>query len=246
MGSANPNAMWLFHRAFLVLCLFLAPIAARAQDVTAQPLEMQPSGEAYLKSLGYRGVETDVGYYDPTGVLPPLDTQQEPPKPLVPVDVEVEISPTVRVVTVTLAAAVLIGVLLIFLKFGAGLTLSLEGDVQNPARSRRLRGQTSLADIGPPADLQAILRTPDRRRALVMLVQAALARTVTANGVLLQPSWTMRDTLRHIPKGQAHLDALRALVMAGERVLFGNRDVSEEEFQAHVAMVRPLMTGPSA
>jgi hypothetical protein len=213
--------------------------------VTAQPLVIQPSGEAYLKSLGYRGIETDVGYFDPTGAVPALDTQQEPAKPPKPAEAETDIAPTARIVTMTLAAAVLIGVLLLFLKFGAGLTLSLEGDVQNPARSRRLRGQQSLADIGPPADLQAILRTSDRRLALVMLVQAALARTVAANGVLLQPSWTMRDTLRHIPKGQAHLDALRSLVMAGERVLFGNRDVTEDEFQAHVAMVRPLMTGPS-
>jgi hypothetical protein len=214
--------------------------------VTAQPLDIQPSGEAYLKSLGYRGIETDVGYFDPTGAVPALDTQQEPAKPPKPADAETDIAPTARIVTMALAAAVLIGVVLLFLKFGVGLTLSLEGDVQNPARSRRLRGAQSLADIGPPADLQAILRTSDRRRALVMLVQAALARTVTANGVLLQPSWTMRDTLRHIPKGQAHLDALRSLVMAGERVLFGNRDVTEEEFQAHVALVRPLMTGPAA
>lgn len=214
--------------------------------MTAQPLEIQPSGEAYLKSLGYRGIDTDVGYYDPTGALPALDTQQEPAKPPKPTEAEVDISTTARIVTVTLAAAILIGVLVLFLKYGAGLTLSLEGDVQNPARSGRLRGRQSLVDVGPPADLQAILATSDRRRALVMLVQAALARTVTANGVLQQSSWTMRDTLRHIPKGQVHLDALRALVLAGERVLFGNRDVTEDEFQTYVATVRPLMTGRQA
>jgi Domain of unknown function (DUF4129) len=246
MASANPIGMWHFRLACLVLCFSLSAPGARAQEVAAQPLEIKPSGEAYLKSLGYRGIDTDVGYYDPTGALPALDTQQEPAKPPQVGDAETDITPTARIVTTTLAAAVLIGVLLLFLKFGGGLTLSMEGDVQNPARSRRLRGQHALADIGPPADLQAILRTSDRRKALVMLVQAALARTVTANGVLLQPSWTMRDTLRHIPKGQAHLDALRSLVMAGERVLFGNRDVTEEEFQAHVATVRPLMTGPAA
>jgi hypothetical protein len=246
MASANPVVMRHFRLACLVLCFSLSALAAKAQDGAAQPLEIQPSGEAYLNSLGYRGIDTDVGYFDPTGVLPALDTQQEPAKPPKVDDVDTDISATARFMTVTLSAAVLIGVLLLFLKFGGGLTLSLDGDVQNPARSRRQRGAQSLSDIGPPADLQAILRTADRRRALVMLVQAALARTVTANGVLLQPSWTMRDTLRHIPKGQAHLDALRSLVMAGERVLFGNRDVTEEEFQAHVATVRPLMTGPAA
>ncbi len=235
-----------FQCAFLVLCFSLAPLAAGAQEVTAQPLEIKPSGEAYLKSLGYRGIETDVGYYDPTGALPALETRQEPQKAPTASDGTTETFVPSNLMMILVAAAILIGVLLIFLQFGGGLTFSLEGEVQNPSRSRRLRGQQAMADIGTPADLQAILTTSDRRRALVMLVQAALARTVAANGVILQPSWTMRDTLRHIPKAQVHLDALRALVMAGERVLFGNRDVSEEEFQAHVAKVRPLMTGPAA
>ncbi len=235
-----------FRCAILVLCLSLSPFAASAQEVTAQPLEIRPSGEAYLDSLGYRGIDTDVGYYDPTGALPPLETRQDPQKAPTESDGTTEIHAPSDLVIIVIAVAILIGVMLIFLQFGGGLTFSLEGEVQNPARSRRLRGQQSLADIGTPADLQAILTTADRRRALVMLVQAALARTIAANGVILQPSWTMRDALRHIPKAQAHLDALRALVMAGERVLFGNRDVSEEEFQSHVAKIRPLMTGPAA
>ena len=236
--------MWHFRFALLVLCFSLSAPRAKAQEVASQPLEIQASGEAYLDSLGYRGIETDVGYFDPAGALPALDTQQEPTEPVKSAEIEADISPIARLVTVALSAAVLIGVLVLFLKFGSGLTLSLEGDVQNPARARRPRGQGSLlAESGPPADLQAILRTHDRKRALVMLVQAALARTVMANGVLLQSSWTMRDTLRHIPKGQPHLDALRALVAAGERVLFGDRDVTEDEFQAYVETVRPLMTG---
>ena len=238
--------MWPFRLAFLVLCLALSPLAAGAQEVTAQPLEIGPSGEAYLKSLGYRRIETDVGYFDPTGALPELDTQQEPAKPRAADGDDVDIPTPTRTMMLVLAAAILIGILLAFVKFGGGLTLSLEGDVQNPARARRGRGSPNLAETGPPADLHAILTTSDRRRALVMLVQAALARTIAANGVLLQSSWTMRDTLRHIPKGQAHLEGLRSLVMAAERVLFGNREVTEEEFQAHVEAVRPLIAGRPA
>ena len=108
------------------------------------------------------------------------------------------------------------------------------------------RGAGGAASLPPLADLTAILQTSDRQRALVMLAQTALVRTVAANGVLLQPSWTMRDALRHIPAEQTHLEALRSLVATGERVLFGNREVSEVEFQAHVAGIRPLMTGVPA
>jgi hypothetical protein len=237
-----------FRLAFLVLCLALSPLAAGAQEVTAQPLEIGPSGEAYLKSLGYRRIETDVGYFDPTRALPELDTRQEPAKPKA-ADSQgqaADIPAPTRMMLLVLAGAILIGIVMVFLKFGGALTFSFESDVQNAARARRARGARTLAEAGPPADLQAILTTQDRKRALVMLVQAALSRTVAANGVLLQSSWTMRDTLRHIPKGEAHLDALRSLVMAAERVLFGNREVTEAEFQAHVEAVRPLIAGRPA
>ncbi|MFM7445728.1 MAG: hypothetical protein ACKO2N_17785 [Tabrizicola sp.] len=152
--------------------------------MTAQPLEIEPSGEAYLKSLGYRRIETDVGYFDPTGALPELDTRQEPAKPKAAADGEADLSFPARTTMIALAVAILIGVMLMVLKFGGSLTFSLEGDVQNPARARRMRGAHSMADSGPPADLHAILTTSDRRRALVMLVHAALARTIAANGVL--------------------------------------------------------------
>lgn len=228
------------------LGLSVSPSALAAQEAASQPLEIQPSGEAYLKSLGYRSIETDVAYFDPTKALPALDTRAEPASPPKPGDVPAGLPTTIRTLTIILAVALLIGIMLVVLQFGGNLSLSLQSDASNPARERRQRGLHPLAEAGPPADLQAVLVTADRRRALVMLVQAALARTVSANGVLLQPSWTMRDALRHIPKAQAHLDALRQLVHAAEGVLFGNRAVSEPEFQAHIAAIRPLMSGPAA
>jgi hypothetical protein len=237
--------MRLLVLACLCLGLSVSPSALSAQEAASQPLEIEPSGQAYLKSLGYRGIDTDVAYFDPTGALPALDTRAEPPAPRKPGDTTTELPSTVRTLGIILAAALLIAVMLLVLNYGGNLTLSLQDDAQNPARARRLRALHPLAETGPPADLQAILATADRRRALIMLVQAALARTIAANNVLLQPSWTMRDALRHIPTGQAHLDALRQLVHAGERVLFGNRDVTEGEFQAHIASIRPLMSGPA-
>ncbi len=239
----------LIHHAMrsccrLVFCvgLVLSPSGLTAQDAVPQPLEIGSSGAAYLKAIGYRGVETDVVYFDPTGAVPQLETGQIPaPPPKPPGDGLVETYSTARIVVIALAAAILIGLAVLVLRGAGNFTLSLQGDAQNPARSRRGVGTGAATQAGRPADMRAILATADRRLALVMLAQAVLVRTVLANGVLLQPSWTMRDALRHIPKGQTHLDALRAVVMAGERVLFGNRDVTEAEFQAHLATIGPLM-----
>nr|WP_237693212.1 DUF4129 domain-containing protein [Octadecabacter algicola] len=66
---------------------------------------------------------------------------------------------------------------------------------------------------------------------------------MSAEGVLLQDSWTDRDTLSRVPKNLSNRDALQALVHASERVQFGGRDVSEDEFNEHVARLRPLWTG---
>jgi hypothetical protein len=241
-----PFAMQRLFPACLCLGILFFPPALAAQEAASQPFQIGPSGEAYLTSLGYRRIETEVAYYDPAAALPALQTGQKPPAEPEPTSTPGAMAEGARYGAILISVLLLIGVAVLVLQVGGGFTLSLQRDAQNPVRARRDRGPLTLAEAGPPADLHAILTTSDRRRALVLLVQAALARTVAANGVLLQPSWTLRDALRHIPRSQAHLEGLRKLVMAGEGVLFGNRDVSEEEFQAHVAAIRPLMAGPAA
>jgi hypothetical protein len=228
----------------LTLFVFLSPTWVSAQEAVSQPLEIGPSGTDYMDAIRYRNVETDVAYYDPTGAAPRLEPGREPvlPPPEADADNTPEMFSFSRILVILAAFAILAGLVLLVFRSGGGFTLSMQSDAQNPTRSRR-SGQTgaSVTADGTPADLKAILATADRRKALIMLAQAALVRTVAANDILLQASWTMRDALRHIPKGQIHLDALHSLVLAGERVLFGNRDVTEAEFQAHVATIRPLM-----
>ena len=228
----------------LSLFVFLCPTWVTAQEAVSQPLEIGPSGTSYLDAIRYRNVETDVSYYDPTRAAPRLETGQEPvtAPPTTDADGVMDNLSFGRIILVLVAFAILAGLALLVFRGGGGFTLSMQHDAQNPTRSRRAdKSGASVRADGAPADLKAILGTADRRKALIMLAQAALARTVAANGILLQASWTMRDALRHIPKGQTHLDALHSLVLAGERVLFGNRDVTEAEFQDHVATIRPLM-----
>lgn len=227
----------------LVFCLGVCPCQGTAQEAQPQPIEIGPSGQAYLDAIRYRGIESDVGYYDPTAAAPKLETNQSPPSPTPKPGegVSLETLSTGRIIAIVVAGVLLLGLLILILRVSGSFTVSLRGDAQNPGRARTAAAAGAFGNAAPPADLAAILATTDRRRALVMLAQAALARTVTANGVLLQPSWTLRDALRHIPPTQAHLAALRGLVMIGEGVLFGNRDVTEAEFQARLAEVGPLM-----
>lgn len=227
------------------VCLSLAPLGVPAQVAGPQALTIGPSGAAYLDAVRYRGVDADVGYYDPVGAMPQLEARLAPPPQEDPAgkDGAADAFSTGRILVILLALAILTGLAALVLRNAGNFSLSLQSEAQNPERRRKPGLAVCKGLDGPPADLQAILATTDRRHALVMLARAALARTVAANGVLLQPSWTMRDTLSHIPKAQSHLDALRNLVIAGEKVLFGNRDVSEVDFQAQVAAIRPILTG---
>jgi hypothetical protein len=216
----------------LWLCLSLVPSGLPARELAPETFKTGPSGAAYLDSVRYRAVETEVQFYDPTGGLPSLETREDLPGSTQTVDL--------RFVSALVTTAILAGLAVLVWIASGSFSLSLQQDTQNATRRPLDRSARTVRD-GIPADLRTILAMADRQRALVLLAQAALARTIAANGVLLQPSWTIRDMLSHIPTGQAHFDALRSLAMAGEGVLFGDCGVSEAEFQARVASIRPLL-----
>lgn len=227
-------------RSLLVPLVLVAAFASvpdvRAQQAVAEPLRLETSGENYLKAIRYRGIDPDVGYFDPSAAVPPLDTAQEPPKP--PAD-QGDGNFAGRVPVIAIAGAVLLGILIVFAMNGRGLTIAFAREVENIDRGRRGRRVGAVAEAVPGA-LRDILKEPDRRKALILLAQAALLRVVAANGLLVQSSWTARDALRRIPQVQPHLAELTDLVMAGERAHFGGRDVTETEFDGHVARISPL------
>ncbi|KMW60117.1 hypothetical protein AIOL_000269 [Candidatus Rhodobacter oscarellae] len=224
----------------IALCLSCFAAPAGAQQAAVEPLEIGESGEAYLKSIRYRRIGTDVAYYDPTRPAPPLETTETPRQRSQNRDAASAELP--RMPAIILTAGILLLITYLFMTFGGGISVSLGRAAENTTSGRRRRGSGGRHGDQPvlPDSLEAVLRIRDRREALVALAQAVLARTVGAQGVLMQRSWTARDALRRVPRNLEHREALQSLVLAGERVQFGGRDVSEEEFDAHVARIRPL------
>lgn len=198
---------------------------------------MGPAGTAYLDALGARRIDTEVRYFDPTRPAPELATDAKPEPP------ERDGNELTPRLTIGLPALlILVAVIALFLRYGGGLSVSfgrMGEHAAGPGRGPELGGSERAA----PAGLATILAIADRRAALVTLAEAALARAVTAHGLLFQNSWTGRDVLRHLPRTAPHWDDLRALVLASERAHFGGRDVSEEEFRAHLGRIRPLIEG---
>lgn len=234
--------MRLFLRIVPLALLVLSAAPSLAQEAVVEPTEIGTSGTDYLKSLGLRRIDSDVSYFDPSAPPPRLDTRQEPDRP----EERGEGAEFVLDLPWTLVSiAVLLTIAYLFFRFGGSISVSLRSDAENARRAKGDAGLLGDGD-GAPITLQRILGQADRRMAIVLLAQKALEVAVAANGVLFQRSWTARDALRRIKGEPDQVAALRALVLDSERVQFGGRDISEDDFQAHLSAVRPLIDGAGA
>ncbi|MEM6275838.1 MAG: DUF4129 domain-containing protein [Pseudomonadota bacterium] len=218
--------------------------ALHAQEAPLDGVEIRPSGQAYADAIRFRGINTDVGYFDPTRPAPELETTENPREAR---DLEggsvFQVGEGARTTTILISAIIILGIAYLVVVYGGRLPVSFSRTPEEGSAQSRSGGSVADDRDAAPMGLTAIMRMPDKREALVALCKSLLARSVAAQGVLFQRSWTDREALRRVPTDFEHRDALRALVLASERVQFGGRDVTEAEFEAHVASVRPLWSG---
>ena len=218
----------------------LSAASASAQDVVLTSPELNASGQAYLEAIDGRRIASNVSYYDPTAAAPALDTQARLESLQSSEDAN-RVGADLDWPLGILAAAIIAGIVFLFARFGGNTSIMLQPTSDNPNAIRR--STASLRRSGfeaQPRNLAEITGIADRRVALILLTQNALRKVTTANGLLLQQSWTDREALRRIPADQRHLTALKELVFTSERVQFGGRDVSEPEFVHHVTQMTPL------
>lgn len=211
---------------------------AISQDQINPQFEPTSSGRAYEDAIRFRGIDSNIRYFDPELPAPSLDTRKTPDPKKIERTVGLDPEDGSLLANI-LAVVVLLGVVFLFFRFGGGVTVSMR---QKGDTSRIVRGTESWDDDAEHMvrDLEAISKIPDLKIALITLAQTALMRAISHQGLLLQKSWTARDALRRLPKDMEHRDALSDLVAMGERVLFGGRDVSREELDAHIQRIRPI------
>lgn len=222
------------------------PLAA--QHAALDDVEIRASGQAYLEATRLRGIDKNVAYYDPSRPAPPLETRAAlgAARDVDPDALSGRVtSEGVRVSSLLIASILLFGIIYIFVVFGGRIPVSFS---RNPSDRKASDLKQAPAGHGAarPMAIETILQMSDRRTALVALCKTLLARAVSAQGVLLQDSWTDRDALRSVPRSFAQHAELRALVYASERVQFGGRDVTEDEFRHHVAALRPMLAAERA
>lgn len=214
-------------------------LALGQEEAVEEPLEITESGQAYLDKIRYRGVQSEVGYFDPTRPVPPLETRERVRAK--PENTEEWSLENVNTASGLIAFAFLIAIAVLFFRFGGASRLALGSGPKAAERAARGEEGDSLFGDGQSRDLRAILKNSERRTALIELVQLLISKSVTANGLLLQRSWTARDVLRRLPKGLEYMPELRELVMIGERVHFRDQPVSEDDFKSFVTRAKPLL-----
>jgi len=235
---------------FLLFLILISPLPQlQAQEAVRESVKIGQSGKDYLETLRFRRIDTEVAYFDPTAPAPELKTSQQPSTRSSKDETSSgrgtlsweDASITTRWTTGLIMVLILGAIGYLFLRYGGNMAVSLKRDAANVGRDRPRGPVEAPAWATKTGSLEDILRISDRRQALIQLMRRALTVTVSANGILMQRSWTARDALRHLPATQSHLDHLRDLVLASERVQFGGRNITETEFRGHVDDCRPLL-----
>jgi len=224
----------------LLFFAFLGAGSSHAQDVS-QPLPIEEPNAEYSKAIRFQGVQADVQYFDPNATAPDFITNEQPKTEREERAVRSNGGSGFSVPGILITAAVLLGVLFLFIRFGGAGSLVLRSDVSNP---KRAQGKGRAGTENAPVDMASfdgIVANPDRQQALISMAQLLIYKAVSANDLLLQRSWTVRDVLRRIPRNSKYLPELSSLVLKGELVHFGERDVSEEEFADFAARAKPLL-----
>lgn len=219
-----------------------------AQHVQLSEAEMNASGESYAEAIRFRGIDNDVAYFDPSQPPPPLETQAALQSEREEQDRGTDVGATFELGEVSMfviASIILFAIAYLFVAFGGRLPVSFARNPENGEGQDRGRILNTRKATAVPLAIEAVLRMADRRIALVALCKNLLVRVVSAEGILLQDSWTDRDALRRVPRDFAQRDALQSLVFASERVQFGGRDVTEDEFRDYVTKLKPLWTTSS-
>lgn len=230
--------------AILASVLIAGPAAAqRDPDITRLDVPLTSSGEAYRKSVRFGRIESELYYVDTLNGEIPLG---RPPKLARPPDVPEPVDgPDWR--RLAIFGGILAALIFLFLRAGGGfgaLAVRKPGDADRAARNGAKRSARDRGNAGSPKGLLAqISAMPDRRAALILLLQHSLRQAAKAHDLRLGRSETARDILRRLPTQWVHAAALRRLVMAEELVQFGGRALAEATFEECLRTAAPILRG---
>ncbi len=133
-----------------------------------------------------------------------------------------------------LAFLVIVGLLLMWLKFGGSGTLLARDPradrvVESAPQAWKIRSEDMNLD--PRSLLARIAGMKDRTEAMVYLLRHSLLAAARATEIRFARSDTERSAMARLPKSWRHHGVLRGLLQETELAHYGGRPVSEEDFK---------------
>jgi len=242
---------------FALSALVIAVSAALAFPTVLAQTGQSWSAEAYLESIRLHRIQSDIVYPNQL-VEPAAEETPEQEAPTVtsepsPVDTSAPAGSTdaqsMRWIVLAVGVVVLALLGILFFRNGAGVGVAFSrGDTKEPpARPpKAVASKTAVAAAARTPD-DALLRElrdmPDQREAMHRLLVHILAKSASLTGLRPGRSWTARDTIRSVPEGWSHMEALRYIAGQAELAWFGGRDIDRDSFEACLDLARPILSG---
>jgi hypothetical protein len=149
--------------------------------------------------------------------------------------------------TLVIAVAVLMGLLLVWLKFGgSGVLLARQPEddrAEAEAPDSWNLQATPATETG--SLLERIAAMQDRSAALVLLLRHCLLAGARATGTRLARADTERAAFRRIPHSWPRQRGLEALLVQTELAHYGGRPVAEEAFAQALETGRTILADPA-
>jgi hypothetical protein len=213
-----------FHTVFLFA--FWLGGAAAAQDQTTFLDPPRDPDSAYLDAVAGR-VSTDIRYVDETNA-----NFLTGDRPTQRVDIPRQGFEGGNYGTL-LVIVVVVALLFIFLKFGAGGML-LRADPSAPKKPRKRAKAWGLTAAEKSAgDIMAQVRAfASRREALIFLLRHCLLQAADETQTNFLRVDTEREALARLPESWRRYHQLHALMFQTELVHYGGRDIADDAFEA--------------
>lgn len=248
-------------RAYTALLGFSALVIAAKTELDAATALAQtgqsPSTEDYREVVQARGIQSDVVY--PGQLVEPAEeaplqqeapmASSEPPPVETPALAGSTDAQSMRWIVLAVSVVVLVFLGILLFRNGAGVGVAFSrGDTKEPParRPKAVAPTTEVAATARTPDdalLQELRDMPDQREAMHRLLVHILAKSASLTGLRPGRSWTARDTIRSVPEGWSHLEALRYIAGQAELAWFGGRDIDRNSFEACLDLARPILSG---
>ena len=214
--------------AILAAWLMLGAGVAHAQDTTTFLDPPRDAANTYPDVVPQGRVDRDIRYVDETNI--DLLTGERPSVPDIP-----DVSPGLRFgggLGTFWIVFLVVALLFIFLKFGAGgMLLSADPAAQRKPRKRAKAWGLTAAEQSASDIMSQVRAMASRREALILLLRHCLLQAADETETTFKRADTEREALARLPAKWRRYTELQSILHHSELVHYGGREIDDATYE---------------